>query len=457
MNFDTIIIGGGMGGLSCALRCLEAGLKTAVITSGQSALHFSSGSIDVLANTPDGTQVSEPFQAIENFAQCYPTHPYATLGKDLVSHAIQWYQKTLSRIGVPLSSQPNGQNHYRLTPLGTMKSTWLSQPFVHQFPLSLRDNTVNKIVMITIDGFRDFQPKLAQDNLSQIGAFADVEITAATVTLPSFNTIKRNHCELRSIDLSRLLAKRSHLQEFAFALQKHAKPGDLVVIPAIFGNGKGLANLKEVEQLTGFNLCEIPTMPPSLLGIRLEEMMKHAFIEQGGTLFNGDHVTQGEFSFIEHAEPEQSHYRLNRIFTKNHGDFPLQAKQFVLATGSFFSQGLKANANSMEEPIFNLELNQSETRTEWYNTRFFSPQSHPFLSMGVKTNHQFKAIKEDHRIDNLYCSGAILSGYNPILEGSGSGVAISSGFYAAQSIIAQLNPQFLVNHPSDIKQQEVAL
>ena len=456
MNFDTIIIGGGMAGLSCALRCLEAGLKTAVIASGQSALHFSSGSVDVLAKTPDGTHVIDPMAAIDGFSTHYPEHPYTTLGKETVNRAIDWYQATLSSIGVPLASQANGCNHYRLTPLGTMKSTWLSQPFVHQFPMALENNTVQKIVLITVDGFRDFQPKLAQDNLKQITQLSDVEISTATVSLSAFNDIQRNHCELRSIDLSRLLAKRANLQEFAHALQQHANPGDLVVIPAIFGNGKGLGLLKEIEALTQLTLCEVPTMPPSLLGIRLEETMKHAFIDQGGTLLNGDQVIQGEFSYVDKEDPEHSHYRLNRIFTKNHGDFPLQAKQFVLATGSFFSQGLKASADSMEEPIFGLDMDQTASRTDWYSSAFFSPQSHPFLSMGVKTTSQLQAIKSGHIIDNFYCAGAILSGYNPVLEGSGSGVAISSGFHAAESIIKQIKPEFLSDNKMK-QQQEVAL
>lgn len=437
MKFDTIIIGGGLAGLSCALRCLEAGLKTAVIASGQSALHFSSGSIDVLAKTPDGKHVIDPIKAIASFKDSYPTHPYAILGKDTVSRALIWYKEKLSDIGVPLRPLLNGHNHYRLTPLGTMKSTWLSQSFVHPFPMKLENNTVKKMVLITIDGFRDFQPKLAQDNLKLIPELSNIEITTASIFLSAFKELKRNHCELRSIDLSRLLAKRENLKEFAHALQQHANPGDLVVIPAIFGNGTGLALLKEIETLTQLTLCEVPTMPPSLLGIRLETSMKNAFINQGGTLFNGDHVVNGEFTYVDKKDPIHSYYLLKRIFTKNHRDFPLQAKHFVLATGSFFSQGLKASVNSMQEPIFGLDMDQTASRTDWYNSAFFSPQSHPFLSMGVKTNAQFKALKSEHVIDNLFCAGSILSGYNPILEGCGGGVAISTGFHAAEVIIKQ--------------------
>lgn len=455
MKYDTVVIGGGNAGLTCALRCLQAGHKTALIASGQSASHFSSGSIDVLAKTPDGKIVTNPLAAIERFANDYPRHPYAVLGKETVSHALAWYQKTLSAIGVPLIKQDSEENHYRLTPLGTLKSTWLSQSFVQQFPMRIKNTSVKKIVLLTIDGFRDFQPKLALDNLKKLNLFSDVEVSSAVIPLSIFSDVKRNHCELRSIDLSRLLAKSGVRAEFISLLKQNANPGDLVVLPALFGDKSAFKYLKEVEQFTGLTLCEVPTMPPSLMGIRLEVALKQAFIDQGGVFLAGDHVTHGEFTYIEKEVFEDSYYHLDRIFTVNHGDFPLQAKHFLLATGSFFSKGLKANFNSMEEPVFGLDLKQSPSRVGWFNKDFFNPKSHPFLNMGVKVNRNFQALKSNQVIENLYCAGAVLSGYNPINEGCGSGVAISTGFHAAESIIKQqiLNKEAL---NKEMKEQEVA-
>ena len=87
MKFDSIIIGGGVAGLSCAIRCAEAGMKTAVIAAGQSALHFSSGSVDVLSRQPNGEAVDAPFAAfaslkpnarlipIANWANCSAAKP----------------------------------------------------------------------------------------------------------------------------------------------------------------------------------------------------------------------------------------------------------------------------------------------------------------------------------------------------------------------------------------------
>lgn len=48
MKFDTIIIGGGLSGLVCGIECARSGRKTAIVSAGQSALHFWSGSFEFL-------------------------------------------------------------------------------------------------------------------------------------------------------------------------------------------------------------------------------------------------------------------------------------------------------------------------------------------------------------------------------------------------------------------------
>lgn len=425
MKFDSLIIGGGVAGLSCAIRCAEAGLKTAVIAAGQSALHFSSGSIDVLSRLPDGQPVANPFAAFDTLKIQSPDHPYSKLGDKPVREALAWYQAMMEKRSVYLTAQEDDSNHLRVTPMGTFRSTWLSQQTVHQFPFSDVAQGLSKIALVTIDGFRDFQPKLAADNLAKLPQFKDVAISTAAIELPGFDTMQRNPCEFRSIDLSRVLRDETKLHTFAKSMIHQVGQADLVILPAIFGNGDGAATIKLLEGLTGYKICEIPTMPPSLLGIRLEETMKSHFMALGGLILAGDEVRSGDF---ENGE-------LKRIYTKNHRDMPLTADHYLIASGSFFSRGMNAQRHAIEEPVFGLDMTELPHRDHWYQSEFFTKQSHPFLKMGVTSNSYLQPSINDQTIGNLYCAGALLAHYDPVFEGCGSGVAISTGYYVAEQMI----------------------
>ena len=56
------------------------------------------------------------------------------------------------------------------------------------------------------------------------------------------------------------------------------------------------------------------------------------------------------------------------------------------------------------------------------------------MSFGVSTDGGFHALKDGKPIENLYATGSVLSGYCPMKEGSGAGVAILSALHVASMI-----------------------
>jgi len=284
-------------------------------------------------------------------------------------------------------------------------------------------------VVVQIDDFRDFNAKMVMDNLLQIPEFKDVEITDAHISIDGFSGIKRNACELRSIDIARILSNECEIEALATKLLNIANADDLVILPAITGNGEGLTTLNKLHALTGLTFHETPTMPPSMLGLRLEETMIDLFIKAGGMLLKGDKVTHGDM--IE----EQGTLRLTSIYTSNLEKMAISAEHYILASGSFFNKGLIGHHDQLQEPIFNLDMNNTQPRSTWYNPEFFSSHSQPFLSLGITTNPHFNPSVAGKVVTNLFCVGSNLGGYDPIAEGCGSGVAISTAYCALNQLL----------------------
>ena len=76
MKFDSIIIGGGLSGLVAGIRLARERRKVAVVSNGQSALHFCSGSFGLLGYA-DGQAVEHPLDAMRALDV---SHPYRLIG-----------------------------------------------------------------------------------------------------------------------------------------------------------------------------------------------------------------------------------------------------------------------------------------------------------------------------------------------------------------------------------------
>lgn len=159
MRYDVVIIGGGLAGLTCGIRLAEQGKHCAIISSGQSALYFSSGSLDLLSFLPDGEPVHRPLEELAVLAQQVPEHPYSLMGEAVVRHLVPEAEALLARCGATMAGS-HQQNHLRLTPLGKYRPCWLSPPEIvtreQGQPLAWR-------APLIVEGFLDFQASIVAD------------------------------------------------------------------------------------------------------------------------------------------------------------------------------------------------------------------------------------------------------------------------------------------------------
>jgi glycerol-3-phosphate dehydrogenase subunit B len=412
MKFDTVIIGGGLSGLTAGIKLAEQGQKCAIVSSGQSALHFFGGSFDLLGKV-NGLEVKNPLEIMKSLPL---THPYQRVGLENITRLTGDVQHFFDRAEVNVSGKAS-LNHHVLTSMGSIKPTWLTLDDFTRFDLNNRYGW-KKAVIFNFCGFLDFYTLFSKDGLEKFG----VELEIKNIAMKQLEAIRRNPSEMRSTNIAKVFDKGDAINEFAQKVNELSKDADAVVLPAVFGlfNKNVTADLKAKVNKP---IVLLPAVPPSVPGIRTQILLRQRFENIGGTYFLGDNVEEGTFD----------KNRLVEIKTNNHGDIKLEAKHFVLASGSFYSKGLVATPDKIYDPIFGLDIDGDNDRNKWFDEDIFKDQ--PYMTYGVKTDKQFRALMNGKPIDNLYVAGSVLGGANSLKEGSGAGISLLTSLHVAEQIL----------------------
>lgn len=415
MKFDYIVIGGGLCGLMAGITLARNGKKTAVISSGQSALHFCAGSFGLLGKQ-NGKYVDSPLSAI---ADLKDSHPYRKIGADKVAEIADSVPAILKEAGISVSGNTK-KNHFTFTPFGLPRPSWLTFDGYTSFS-DVSEFSKKDVMIVSIQGFLESYPAFMAENLAKQGFNPRI----VTINLQRLTKLSKSNFDMRAVSVAKQMDNDT-IEEFANKINSSAKENELVLIPAVLGinSEKPLNRLRE---LVSNDLFVVPTIPVSVSGVRIQNSLQRYFESLGGTYLLGDHVDRG---FVNGDNVES-------VQTSNLGDDLLTADAYILASGSLLSEGIVATPTGFNEQVFGLDINSPANRDEWYNQEFFGTQ--PYRSFGVKTDSNFHPSINGRVIKNLYVAGAVLAECDSLSEDSGAGSAIVTGIYTADLAMCEYN------------------
>ena len=427
MNFDVAIIGGGLAGLTCGIALQQRGKRCVIINNGQAAIDFASGSLDLLSRMPDGSAVENINENLTALRTALPAHPYSLLGAEKVIAKAQDFERLANALNLDLIGSTE-KNHWRVTGLGSLRGAWLSPNSV---PTMQGNETFphKRIAVLGIEGYHDFQPQLLAANLVLNPQFAHCEVTSGFLNIPQLDELRQNAREFRSVNIAQLLEHKLAFNDLVSEIIESAQGANAVLLPACFGleNQEFMNALRDATKLA---LFELPTLPPSLLGMRQRIQLRRKFESLGGLMINGDSALNAHF------EGDRVHCIKTRLLE----DEEIIADNFVLAAGSFFSKGLVSEFDKIYEPVFESDIIGVEgfndkDRFSWTNHRFANPQ--PYQSAGVAINEHCQVQKRGQFLANLYATGNVIGGFNALELGCGSGVAVVTALAVADEILAK--------------------
>lgn len=412
-GLDVLVVGAGLAGLISAWQAARQGKRVRLISKGGGSLYWHAGCVDVLGYHGGGNrhQVEALGEAVQQRIRENPAHPYALAGWEKINQAIDALKALCDLAGYPLRGSLE-RNWMLPTALGTARPTCLAPETMIAGDL----NRAEKMLIVGFEGFLDFYPRLLVDNLRHLGLAAEaMMLEIASLKKQRFVT-------------SRVLAELFERPDFRLEVIKalkerwHGLNAGRIGFPAVLGFAHAIEVKADLEKQLGLPVFEIPTLPPSIPGMRLHNLLVNAIERNGGRVYDGMQVlsAQAQDGRVQ-AVISEAAARL-----KTH-----RARNFILASGGILGGGARVEPfQQPEETIFGLPLSDGAEAGNPLEPDFFYPYGHPVFRVGVRVNRDFQPVNSsgERLYENLFVAGGAIGGYDPIQERSVEGVALVSGF-----------------------------
>ncbi len=415
-NGKLVIVGAGLSGLFAGILAARADFDVTVIARGQGNLILGTGTIDIHSYQDRARLELPAFGALDQ------GHPYHQLSNYALNDSVELLREICRRRGNPLVGDID-KNLLLPTALGTVRPTALAP--ISMVAGDLRDES--PLWIGHLEGFRDFYPQLMSKRLAQ---------QVHVINLPQGIPFGR---DAYTTDLARALDNFHKREQITNAWRKavldYRKTTRQTVtrigLPAVLGLENPRVVLADVEDALECHVFEIPTLPPSVPGMRLYNILRAELLTLGGQLILGPSVT-GEISKYQRASVT--------MHTANKVSKDLNADAILLATGGFGHHGLVANVNgTVSETVFDLPVEYAEDRSTWTAEHYL--ESHPYTKFGLRTNSQMQPLDAKGKLvaDNIWACGSVLAGADRVSEGSREGISLATAFAAVENIIHTLS------------------